>query len=663
MRKREFVAVVDSAGTVRTTAAAGATSRYRKLTILLLASLIASVPASLSSVVCSAEALPRSVLILDESGPGGLNPGYAEISRAFRETLTAKSPARIFAINLDLNEFAGPRYHATLRTYLREKYHDSPIGVLFAVGSSALEFALQVRSERWPDIPVVFAAADEDSVARILGSAKTQNVTGRTLRFSLTRTVEVAHALVPDLKQIVLIGDALEKQPSRRHFKEELQQAAANLTLIDLTGQPLAEVKKRVAALSNDTAILYTAMTHDGAGTTYLPYDAVQAIAEVANRPIVVDVDNRIGRGGTGGFVVRPALLGEEAAQLVLRIFSGEVASQIPIETSEAMRPMFDWRELKRWNVGEARLPAGSEIRFREVSAWEEYRTQIILVIVTVLLQSALIAGLLYEDRRRRSAEARSLELSTELAHVNRVATAGELAASIAHEIRQPLSAIVARGSAGLNWLKNTAPDLDKVRGALQHIVDHGHRADQVLRNTRAMFGKEDTPRASLNVNVVIREVLALTSSKFEERGIRLVTSYDDDPPPIVQANQVQLQQVLLNLIMNAIEAMSTMRRGHRVLTLATEVNRAERVLIMVRDSGPGIAADQLDMIFKSFFTTKPDGMGVGLSICKTIVEAHGGKLRAIPGEPAGMLFTIELPLKAPAVRAERASGSMAAEH
>jgi signal transduction histidine kinase len=557
----------------------------------------------------------------------------------------AMSAARIYAVNLDFNDFSGPRYRATLRTYLKDKYFESPIGVMFAVGSSALEFALQLRSEQWPDIPIVFAAADEDSVTKIIDSATTRNVTGRTLRFSLTRSVEVARALVPGLKQIALVGDPLERQPFRRHFKEELRQATANLALIDLTGLPLAQVRGRVATLSSDTAILYTAITDDGTGTSYLPYEAIEAIAEVANRPIVVDVDNRIGRGGTGGPVVRPTLIGEEAAQLVARIFNGEAASEIPIVVSESIRPVFDWRQLQRWQIAEAQLPPDSELHFRELRVWEQYRTQIILIAMTVLFQSALIGGLLCEDRRRRTAETRSLALATELAHLNRVATAGELTASIAHEIRQPLAGIVARANAGLNWLKRTTPDLDKVRNALESIVDNGHRAGEVLRNTRAMFQKGETPQATLNVNQIVNEVLALISRKIAESDIKLVTSYVEMPVPMVRANRVQLQQVLLNLAMNAIEAMGTMRNGDRILSLTTEVNQAGHVVIAVQDSGPGIDTEHIDQIFKSFFTTKPDGMGLGLSICKTSIESHGGVLTVSQGDPVGMIFTIDLPL------------------
>ncbi len=639
MRRHELIVPLGSAVTAYPCAVLHAAAVAK----LSLTFLIASLIAGLSSVGSRAETLPRSVLILDESGPIALNPGYTEISKAFRSTLIAKAPARIYAVNLDFQEFSGPEYDATLRKYLADKYRDVPIGVLLAVGSSALAFAVQARSELWPNTPIVFVAADEEVAAQIL--ATISNVTGRTLRFSLARSVELARAIMPGLKQVVLVGDPFDKQPFRRHFKEEVRQAAADLTLIDLTGLPLAEVKKRVSALPDDAVILYTAMTNDGAGTTVIPSEVSQAIADVANRPIVIDVDNRIGRGGTGGRVVIPALVGEEAAQLVLRIFDGESAAQIPIAISDAMRPVFDWRQLKHWGVDETRLPPESDIRFREPTGWEQYRTQIIVVLLTVLFQSGLIGVLLYEDRRRRQAEARSLSLSSELAHVNRVATAGELAASIAHEIRQPLAAIVARGSAGLNWLKRAPPDMDKVRSALENIVENGHRADEVLKNTRAMFQKEETPQIRLNINSLVGEVLAHTTHILEARQIKLRTDFVETRLPMVRVNRAQLQQVLLNLIMNAIEAMGAVPSGDRLLTLRTEINDAGRVLVTVQDSGPGIAPEHLDRIFKSFFTTKPSGMGLGLSICKSIVESHGGTLKAMPGVPSGMVFTIDLRL------------------
>ncbi len=539
--------------------------------------------------------------------------------------------------------YLGNGNKAKLQSYLRDKYSGVPVGLLLALGPSALEFALGLREGHWLNLPIVFASTDDETVNKIVAQ-EIRNVTGKRLRLSLIKSAEIARALVPNPKYLVLVGDPLEHQPFRRHFIGELPQAAAGLSLIDLTGLSLNEVRNRVAKLPEGAVIVYTAVTDDGEGMAYLPQEAVQLVAEVANRPVVVDVDNRIGRGATGGPVVLPARVGEEAAELVLRVFNGEDVSQIPIGNSDALRPVFDWRQLQRWGISGAQLPPNSIIQFREPSAWERYRTQIVLVGLVVAFQTALIIGILYEDRRRRRAEARTLALAAEIMHLNRVATAGELAASIAHEIRQPLSAIVARGGAGLNWLKRATPDLEKVRTSLENIVEHGHRADEVLRNIRAMFKKEVTAQALVNVNWVVEEVVDLVVDKLNSNNIQLKQERINTQSPIVRGNRGQLQQVLLNLVMNAIEAMSTIQGRDRVLHLRTDIDRAGDVLIVVQDSGPGIAPEHVNEVFKSFFTTKPDGMGLGLSICKSIVEAHGGQLTAMPAEPVGTVFTVSLP-------------------
>jgi len=402
---------------------------------------ICSIACAAPGFALGAEPLARSVLILDQSGPGTLNPGYAEIIRSFRSNLLSRSPVRIYVENLDFNHFSDTRYETKLQDYLRDKYHDVPIGVLLAVGSAALQFALQLRSERWSDVPIVFASADEGSVIRIVGAAAARNVTGRTLRFSLAKSVEVARALVPGLHQIALVGDPLESQPFRRHFREELPLAGKDLVFIDLTGLPLGEVKKRVAALPDDSAILYTALTHDGNGTQYLPYEAAALIAEVAKRPMVVDVDNRIGRGGTGGTVVRPTLIGEEAAQLVWRILGGEVASQIPITLSDAMKPVFDWGQLQRWGVNEANLPPGSEIRFRDPSTWQQHRVAILVACYLLVAQAALIAWLLYERRHRHRSEAEAHELSGRLINAGEEERA-RLARELHDDVTQRLASL-----------------------------------------------------------------------------------------------------------------------------------------------------------------------------------------------------------------------------
>jgi C4-dicarboxylate-specific signal transduction histidine kinase len=230
-----------------------------------------------------------------------------------------------------------------------------------------------------------------------------------------------------------------------------------------------------------------------------------------------------------------------------------------------------------------------------------------------------------------------------QLAAASQQSAMGAMAASIAHEINQPLGAIVANANAGLRLLSGDRPDLDEAREALAEIAENGRRAAEVIRAIRAMFGKERQEKAPLDINEVVREVLALVDGELQQHSIPVRTELAEGLPHVTAA-RVQLQQVILNLLNNAIEAMGATRREARRLRLSSEAHGTDTVRIAVEDSGPGIDPEKLGRIFDPFFTTKPTGMGMGLSICRSIVEAHGGRLRALRAGAGGSLFEIALP-------------------
>ena len=257
-----------------------------------------------------------------------------------------------------------------------------------------------------------------------------------------------------------------------------------------------------------------------------------------------------------------------------------------------------------------------------------------------------MLAELARARERELAEQARKTATQAELARVARLTTMGEMTASIAHEINQPLAAIVANANAGLRWLANAAPNLDETQAALKRIVSDGHRASEVIGSIRAMFKKDDQGRAPLDVNDVIREILALMHGQLESHQVALTTELVDRLPH-VPANRVQLQQVILNLAMNAVEAMDAVNGRRRVLRIASETHNPDGVLVTVEDSGIGIAPDDIDRVFDRFFTTKPTGMGMGLSISRSIVEAHGGRLSAVRAHPHGSVFQVFLPADA----------------
>jgi signal transduction histidine kinase len=406
---------------------------------------------------------------------------------------------------------------------------------------------------------------------------------------------------------------------------------------------PLRNVRARVANLPVRTAILYPGMYSDGEGTYLTPVEGLRRFAEVANRPIIVTAETQLGPG-TGGYIAVPSTIGQGAAVQVLSILQGERATAIPVSEGNFVKPIFDWRQLRRWGISESTLPPGSEIRFREPTIWQQYFWQMMAILAALVMQTWLIVALIWEDRRRRRSEANAQALTGELAHMNRVATAGQLTASIAHEIRQPLSSIASFGSAGLRWLKHDPPNLDKARSGLENVVAQVHRADDVIKSVTALFKNESTTRTEVYVNALVQQVLISTARARNSNGILLETNLVESPPPYVMADPVQLQQVILNLITNAIDAMSASKQGARILLIETNIDQDDTVVITVADTGPGFDSKVAAQLFKPFFTTKSSGMGLGLPICKSIIEAHQGTLTVASREPHGAVFRIELP-------------------
>jgi C4-dicarboxylate-specific signal transduction histidine kinase len=295
--------------------------------------------------------------------------------------------------------------------------------------------------------------------------------------------------------------------------------------------------------------------------------------------------------------------------------------------------------------VSEAQLPPGSEILFRDADTWERYHWQIAVIAAAFCLQSALITALLLEDRARRTAQSRSFHLMSELARRERTSAVGEMSATIAHEVRQPLAAIVAFGTASLRWLSNKTPNLDEAKKALQSVVDEAHRAGDVIQSVRAMFNNDVTPKSLVEVNNVVRKVLDLVEPEIKKKHIRRVFEITGKPNAVVRGSEVQLQQVLLNVITNAMEAVDTTTDRERSLRVTLHAPGAGgEVCIGVEDSGPGIDQDNFNNIFNPFFTTKRHGMGLGLSICRSIVEAHGGKLTVANSNSKGAIVQIAIP-------------------
>jgi C4-dicarboxylate-specific signal transduction histidine kinase len=244
---------------------------------------------------------------------------------------------------------------------------------------------------------------------------------------------------------------------------------------------------------------------------------------------------------------------------------------------------------------------------------------------------------------RDRAAQVALDKAQADLAHVARVTTLGELTASIAHEVNQPLAAVLASAEACVRWLDRETPDLDEARSAVESIINDGKRAGDVIQRVRALAKKTDTEKRPLHINGLVTEIIALVQRELLTNGVSLRMELAP-ALPMVLADRVQLQQVIINLVVNGIEAMQPVTDRPRELVIRSHQDEAHQVLVTVKDRGVGISAENADLLFSAFFTTKSSGMGMGLSICRSIIEAHGGRLSASGNVGPGATFQFALP-------------------
>jgi len=615
------------------------------------------------TAVCAAESKAKRVLVVHSFG--SVAPPFTTHSVAFETELVEKMGERVDLdeVSLDMARYADPNLQEALVEYLQKRQPHWQPDLVVPIGSPAGVFVEQYRDRLFPETPILYTGMDR---RRLSPHALERNAAFIGENFDGPGFIEDILQIAPATKNIaIVIGASAVEQYWAAAFRKEFEPFTNRINFIWLNDLSLDQMLEKTRALPPDSYIFLILLLRDATGVTHNADEALQRIHAVANAPINGIFQHQLGLGIVGGRLYQAELEGIESARTAVRILHGEPASSFPPRIVGPLSPRYDWRELQRWKIDEKLLPPGSTVLYRTPGLWEQHRALIIGGISICVVETLLIAGLVVNRIRRRHAE-RSLSesedrvalaademrrLQEEIAHVGRVSMMGQLASALAHEINQPIGAILRNAEAAELFMQSKTPDLEEIRAILADIRADDQRAGGVIDRMRALLKRHVLDTQLLDLTELVGDVAKLARTDAATRHVKLTVNLPADLPS-VRGDRVHLQQVLLNLILNGMDALNRAGQENRRVTVSARVDAARTVEIAVSDTGHGIAAEKLAQVFDPFFTTKPDGMGMGLPISRTIVESHGGRLWAENNNDTGATFRFTVP------QAEEASAS-----
>ena len=603
---------------------------------------LATTPA-LNMFVAPAYAAEQEARVLILNTADTYLPGHMVIENAMRASLSSGTTSRVeyFFEYLDAYRFSMEVLEPELLAMLSKKYSSLRIDVVVAVSRPAIEFFERHGERLWPGARVVYNAFS----AEYAGSVPIPpNVTAVVSYQEVAGTIALARRLQPNPRRILVISGAAEVERSAAQLARNALSTSGNQVPVEfVSGLPLRELLVRVAAEPADTIIIYLTQYRDRDGRPYTPREVLRAISKVSVAPVYGTYETYVGYGVAGGQMESYEEEGRLIAEQVLAALAGGPTDPSRVLLKTPNRCIADARALQRWSLDARRLPDGCEVRFAERSLWRQYGWQIAAALAIIAGQTALIVALLAQRRRRRVAEAESRKRLSEIAHINRRVSMGELSASIAHELKQPLSAIRYNAGAAKMLIGAEPPKLEEVAEILDDIKRDDQRATDIIDRIRSLLRKTEFEVRGMDLNEAIEQIIKVLSGEASNKGVFVKVELEPGLQK-VSADGIQLQQVIVNLALNGMEAMHDLPPEKRILTIRSKRANEQEAEVSVGDLGAGIAEESIRSIFDPFVTTKPGGMGMGLAISRTIVEAHRGQIRAENSPAGGAVFYFTLP-------------------
>jgi len=600
------------------------------------------VPGNLAAQERAGRSAKEAAHILVINGADAYLPAFVAIDSAMRAAVEQRFDRPVLWLyeTLDALRFGADAVGPQLADLIAQKYSDARIDAVVLVAEPAVGFYLRHRERLWPKAVTVFHSVSSEVVRQRFAGV---GLSGVPFVSDYAQTLRIAFALQPEARRLVVVaGTADFDQRELAEAREALRPYTGRVQVENLSGLSLSAMAERLARESPDTIALYTTVFRDDQGRVYTPVEVLEQLSAASAAPMYGIFDSMIERGLVAGAIESFRLRGERTAELLVRGLQATAPQGPLILPPPVSECVADARKLKRFGLRLAALPDGCDVRHVETGFFERYWWQSLLVLVALIAQSALIAALLLQRRQRRAAERSLQSQRVQLLHASRLAVAGELTASIAHEINQPLGAILSNADAAEVLIESGRMQREELLQILADIKRDDLRASEVIKRLRALLARHETERRRFSLNRTVEDTAAVLRAEARRRAVTVDYALSAGRD-IVLGDPVQIQQVIINLVLNAFDASADLADDARRVRVATS-ETPNGVQVSVRDFGAGIALADLPRVFDSFFSTKRSGMGLGLSISRSIVEVHGGTIAAASCDP-GAEFRIILPL------------------
>ncbi len=616
----------------------------QKFIILFLISTFAGSFSTLANIDSADET--KNILILFSLIP--TTPAYRTILDGIRQKLTEEygDDYRLHQEYLETDRSTDESYQKERFNLYNEKYRNLNIDLLIVVGINIIPTIKKYASGYLLELPTVSLDYDFSNYGihtDIRLNSKTASI---GLKLNVGKSIATALDLFPDTETVYFIcGSSIYDKLFMDISKKAAEKIIKDREVIFITDIIMDDLLQKVKLLPEKSIIFIPNFIRDSKMIPYFNPEAIRLVSRESNRPVFNYNDTGFGDGSVGGYVISFEKVGPLTGQVAVKILNGADPNSIKIDEKDYYTYQFDWRELKKWNIVTSKaIPEGGIIKFEQVNFLNKNKWLIGAALLFMVLQSLLIANLIRLNRNQKIITNKLIESEgkyREFLHVDRSLRLGQLTASLSHELNQPFAAILSTAQAGINFINSNEATPELLKELFQRIAENDKRGASILSSIRGMMKLETRQKEKIDLNKLIEEIAAVFNGEATKLNIKLEVELADKPA-YVFADGVQIQQVLLNFILNASQAMEKVKTSNKKITISNTISNDE-VIVAVLDSGKGIDELEAEKLFKPFITSKKEGTGIGLVICRSIIEDHNGKIWAENMPDGGAKFSFSL--------------------